>query len=246
MVEIPIVFENDGMLVINKPAGVVVMAGPGHEHGQTIAGWIEEYTKGAIVGVGYEGRWGIVHRLDKDTSGVMFLAKKKEVFDAAVQEFRERKVEKEYVAYVWGDVAETVKRLYKKKFDVSSDTRFFTLDLPIARHPKGISKFIISQNGKSSVSSFRIDEVFKKEDEKYSLVAVFPKTGRTHQIRVHVKAIGHPIVGDVKYQTKNQSGKSQLKAYRLFLHAKSLRIHILDEDFVFDASVPEEFSSFRK
>lgn len=204
--EIDILFEDPQILVINKPVGLVVMIGPGHEQYQdTLAGWVKNYLGEKIVGVGLPGRWGLVHRLDKDTTGAMVIAKTQEVFEDLVYQFKSKLVKKEYMALVWGAISENQK-----------------VETPIGRNPKNPLKFTVAKSGfsKSAQTTFHVVKVFKDA----SLLKAFPETGRTHQIRVHLASLGHPIVGDPLYsgRKKYRWAKNLLGLPRPFLHAQKL------------------------
>lgn len=220
--EIDILFEDPQILVINKPAGLVVMPGPGHEEYQdTLAGWVKNYLGEKIVGVGLPGRWGLVHRLDKDTTGAMVIAKTQEVFEDLVYQFKSKLVKKEYMALVWGAISENQK-----------------VETPIGRNPKNPLKFTVAKSGfsKSAQTTFHVVKVFKdasfsQPDQHsrevfmdFALLKAFPETGRTHQIRVHLASLGHPIVGDPLYsgRKKYRWAKNLLGLPRPFLHAQKL------------------------
>ncbi|MCH7541819.1 RluA family pseudouridine synthase, partial [Patescibacteria group bacterium] len=188
-----IVFEDRSILVIDKDAGMVVHPTADHPSG-TLVNALLHHLK-SIPESGETLRPGIVHRLDKGTSGLLVVAKTQEALDFLKKQFKERRVVKKYLALVRGKIEPPVG----------------TIEKPIARHHKNRKKFAVSQEGKDSVTVYRVVDVLK---ELFSLVEVEPKTGRTHQIRVHLSSIGHPIVGDRLYGGK--------PAARMFLHASYL------------------------
>ena len=182
--KLPILFEDEALLAIDKPAGLAVHGGSGVAHGV-----IE-----SLRAMRPEARFlELVHRLDRDTSGVILVAKNDDAHNSLTKQLRERTVEKTYLALVEG----TPKPVEG------------VIDAPIARDPKNRQRMAIIEGGRDSVTAYRLLERF----EGYSLVEARPKTGRTHQIRVHLTAIGHPIVGDKFY------GKPSKLVARQFLHA---------------------------
>ncbi len=185
-------------------------------------------------------RGGIVHRLDKDTSGVLLIAKDVFGFYVLKKQFLKRKVKKIYHAVVWGDF---IKFLGEKDYVL--------VNLPIARNPKNRKKFAIVGSGRDALTKvFPQNPLGKKnlnfvgtlEDNKFSFIKAVPKTGRTHQIRVHLKALNHEILGDSIYQGRQQQRFSKKYNFNLMLHAYSLRFKLLDKLFKIKADYPEEFT----
>jgi 23S rRNA pseudouridine1911/1915/1917 synthase len=196
--ELDIVYEDQDIIVINKNADRVVHPAPGH-YDDTIVNALLAHVDNlsAINGV---KRPGIVHRLDKDTSGLLIVAKNDQSHKKLAQQFKNRSVEKYYYALVEGNLA------YEKG----------KIDAPIGRDPNDRKKMAVRKHhSKNAVSRFKIIEEFKN----HTLVEVKIETGRTHQIRVHFSYLGHPVVGDKKYGSKNSLG-----AKRQLLHAKRLII----------------------
>ena len=194
-VEFPVVFEDGDILVVNKPAGLVVHPAAGNWSGTLLNGLLFRDPKSEGV-----PRAGIVHRLDKETSGVMVVAKTIEAQTDLVRQLQARSVKREYLALVWGDVPE-----------------FGTIDAPIGRHPRDRVKMAVihTQSGKTAVTHFRKMADGVCNSMPVSLVKCRLETGRTHQIRVHMQSIGFPLVGDQVY------GKSHLASIfpRQALHA---------------------------
>ena len=199
-----IVFEDPDVVVLDKPAGMVVHPGAGHESG-TLVNALLHHVKD-LSGVGGEARPGIVHRLDRGTSGLMVVAKHDRAHQELARQFHDREVEKEYTALVWG-VVHAGKRI----------------DEPIGRDPKDRQKMSTrARRARSAVTRVTFARHFKGA----SLVKVAIATGRTHQIRVHLSAIGHPIVGDQTYGGVHRRVPNNLRAVlrleRPFLHAGRL------------------------
>jgi 23S rRNA pseudouridine1911/1915/1917 synthase len=190
-IPLDIVYEDADLLVIDKPAGMTVHPAPGHPSATLVNAILAHCDD--LSGVGGVLRPGIVHRLDRDTSGVILVAKNDAAHNALARQLKARTVEKTYVALVEGTPkpAEGV------------------IDAPIARDPRNRQRMAIVEGGREAVTAYRVVERFRG----YALVEARPKTGRTHQIRVHLAAIEHPIVGDRVY------GKASPLVGRQFLHA---------------------------
>jgi 23S rRNA pseudouridine1911/1915/1917 synthase len=203
-IPLDIVYEDEDLLVINKPAGLVVHPAPGHQGGTLVNALL--YHVQDLSGVGGERRPGIVHRLDRGTSGLMVVAKHDQAHEALARQFHEREVEKEYIALVWGTV-QAGRRI----------------DLPIGRDPVHRQKM----SARARRARTAVTRVTRAVTVKgLSLVRVAIHSGRTHQIRVHLSAIGHPIVGDPLYGGVHRRIPGDLRALaRLdhpFLHAARL------------------------
>jgi 23S rRNA pseudouridine1911/1915/1917 synthase len=212
-IDLPILYEDDDCVVINKPAGVLTHAQGTLNNEATVATFLRDKLQDL------EGaRGGIVHRLDRATSGVIICAKNQEALSFMQKQFSQRKVKKAYIAIVPGHM----------------EPEEAVIDMPIERNPKAPATFRVGQNGKPSVTHYRVVQT----NASYSLVELKPTTGRTHQLRVHLAQQGHPIVGDPLYGTG-------VFGDRLFLHALSLEITTPDrERRVFEAPLPAEFNTF--
>ena len=172
-----IIHEDDDIVVLNKQVGLVVHPGAGNRTGTLVNGLIHHFDQ--LSSVSGSLRPGIVHRLDKDTSGVIVVAKNDAAHGKIALQFSERTVEKTYLALVWGIPEETEGKI----------------DLPIIRHPKMRTLFTTGKVGRPALTEFRLLEPF----EYLSLLELTPRTGRTHQLRVHLSEMGHPIFGDASY-----------------------------------------------
>lgn len=198
-----ILYEDSGCFVVNKPAGVVVHPGEGGMHrGETV---VDIFAKKIGKGVGAPGRPGVVHRLDKNTSGVLVIAKNEAAYHDLVAQFKEHAIEKIY----WG--------LVRGKME--NDEAI--IDSPIARSYKDRKKMGVSRMGKEAITEYKVLKCY----DGVSLLEIKIKTGRTHQIRVHMAAIGHPIVGDKEYGDKqlNREFEGKFGLERQFLHAAILK-----------------------
>jgi 23S rRNA pseudouridine1911/1915/1917 synthase len=210
-IDLPIIYEDADCIVINKPAGVLTHVQGEFNPEATVASFLRKRSEG-LVG----DRAGVVHRLDRATSGIIIGAKNQTALRALQLQFADRLAKKTYVAVVEGQLKapEAV------------------IDMPIERNPKAPATFRVGPNGKQATTRYKV----LQETGKYSLIELYPQTGRTHQLRVHLQKIGHPIVGDPLYG----SGKH---GDRLYLHAKSLEITLPDgERKTFEAPLPPEFA----
>lgn len=199
----PIVFEDHEILIIEKPSGIVVNASETTKE-ETVYDRTLLYLDQKTPGVG--GRAGIVHRLDKDTSGLLIIAKNETAFVSLQAQFKEGKVNKEYIALVHGNVV-------PPEGEISA---------PILRNPFNRKRFGIFPGGRAAKTLYTVVDHFRNNEKDFSLLLVKPLTGRTHQIRVHLKHIGYPIVSDLLY-----GGRKTVKADlqfcpRLFLHASKI------------------------
>lgn len=211
-IDLPILYEDDDCVVINKPVGVLTHSKGAFNPEATVATWLRSRIKNM------EGdRAGIVHRLDRATSGVMICAKTPEALSWLQKQFSQRKTKKTYVAIVVG-------RMKPQEA---------IIDMPIERNPKRPQTFRVGSNGKQAVTSYKTLE----STAKFSLLQLAPTTGRTHQLRVHLAYQYHPIVGDILYGGHDAS--------RMYLHALSLELTLPNrERKVFTAVLPPEFEEF--
>lgn len=233
-----ILFENDEILVISKPAGFLVHEDDETEAADTIVGWALAHCP-AMKGVGEPAkspkgkeleRSGVVHRLDRDTSGVMVLAKTQAAYEHLKEQFHNRLVHKEYRAFVYGRV----------------NDRWGTIERPIGRSVKDFRLRSAQRGAKGllrpALTEYERIGVGEYKDESFSYVKLVPRTGRTHQLRVHLKAIDRPIVGDTLYAPSFMERSNNLGLSRLALHAHVLEFVLPGgEKERFVAPLPQEF-----
>ena len=217
-IPVPVIYEDKDIIVVNKPKGMVVHPANGNPDG-TLVNAILAMCKDSLSGIGGEIRPGIVHRLDKDTSGLLIIAKNDLAHMNMSKQIQDRKVIKKYIALVRGTVPENEA----------------TIDMPIARSQKDRKKMAVDKNGKEAITEFKV----LKRYNGYTLLEVKIKTGRTHQIRVHMAEIGYPIVGDYTYS----NGKNPFGIVGQMLHAAKLKfVHPTTKEMVeFEAPLPEYF-----
>lgn len=220
-IPLEIVFENDDLLVINKPAGMVVHPAAGHQAGTVVHAALAHAPE--MEGVGGERRPGIVHRLDKDTSGLLLIAKNDRTHRFLQDQFRKRQVEKIYLALV----------------DGAPPTPKGRIEAPIGRDPRNRQQMAVTapDKGRPAVSEYFTRERF----QKHTFLEVHPITGRTHQIRLHMAFIGCPITGDTIYGHK----KNTVSIERHFLHAARLSIRLpgAGQPRTFEAPLPAELET---
>jgi 23S rRNA pseudouridine1911/1915/1917 synthase len=199
-IPVPIAYEDEHVLVVDKPAGLVVHPGAGHTTGTLLHGLLARYPE--IAGVGAPERPGIVHRLDKDTSGLLLVARTDTAHRSLTKQLKGRSINRRYVALVWGHF----------------DARRGVIDAPIGRSSRTPTRMTVSARGREARTSYEVIEEYA-EPVAASLVWCSLDTGRTHQIRVHLAAIGHPVVGDDRYGGKREPAAD---VHRFFLHAAQL------------------------
>lgn len=217
-IPIEIVYQDNDIIVVNKPKGLVVHPANGNPDG-TLVNAIMSICKDSLSGIGGEIRPGIVHRLDKDTSGLLIIAKNDKAHIKMSEQIKNREVKKIYIALVRGQVPEDEA----------------TINMPIARSTKDRKKMAVCQNGKEAITHFKV----LKRYDKYTLLEIKIDTGRTHQIRVHLSEIGYPVIGDNVYS----NGKNEFGIVGQMLHAKSLDFKhpISGEEMHLEAELPEYF-----
>ena len=218
-IKLDVVYEDDELLVINKPRGMVVHPAPGNSSG-TLVNAVLYHCEGNLSGINGQLRPGIVHRIDKDTTGLLVVAKTNDAHLFLSDQLGDRSLSREYYALVHGNIKEDEGRI----------------DAPIARSENDRKKMTVTyKNSREAITDYFVEERFGQ----YTLVRCKLKTGRTHQIRVHMKHIGHPIVGDKTYGVK----KEEFNLIGQLLHAGKIGfIHPLTKEKVyFSAPLPEDF-----
>lgn len=219
-IDLDILYEDKSIIIINKPQGMVVHPAPGN-YNKTVVNAVLNHCEGELSGINGVMRPGIVHRIDKDTSGVIVIAKNDLAHINLSKQFKDHSIKRKYIALVEG---------------VMKDLEG-TIDKPIGRNKKIRTQMAICEDGRRAVTHFKVIETF----DRYSLVECALETGRTHQIRVHLTSIGHPVVGDTVYGFKKQ----KFKLNGQMLHAKTLGfIHPEKGEYVeFTTELPGYFQN---
>ena len=217
-IPLEILYEDNDILVVNKPKGMVVHPANGNPDG-TLVNAVMALCKDSLSGIGGELRPGIVHRLDKDTSGAIIIAKNDKAHIKLSEMLKNHEIEKTYIALVRGIVKENEA----------------TIDMPISRSQTDRKKMAVNREGKNAVTHIKVLERFYRHN--VTLLEVKIETGRTHQIRVHLSKIGFPIIGDEVYS----NGKNEWNISGQCLHAKSLKFKhpIIDKEIYVEAKIPE-------
>ena len=220
-IPIDVTYENDDFFIINKQSGLTVHPGAGQKDQTLVNGILHIRKEQRDI-----PRYGIVHRLDKDTSGLMVLAKSLKAHTIFTELIQAKSIQRKYYALVHG-------------VPISGQT----VDLPIGRHPKNRLLFCVKDGGREAITHFRIEKRFKN----FSLLDVELETGRTHQIRVHLKHIGHPIAGDASYnniKVWKDAIPKELEVinnlHRQALHSYSLKFLFLKKEFCFESKMPSD------
>ena len=217
-IPIEIIYEDSDIIVVNKPKGMVVHPANGNPDG-TLVNAIMAICKDSLSGIGGEIRPGIVHRIDKDTSGLLIVAKNDNAHVKMSEQIKSHEVKKTYIALVRGVL---------KKNEA-------TIDMPIGRSTSDRKKMAVNKNGKNAITHIKVLKRF----DKYTLLQVNIETGRTHQIRVHLSHIGYPIVGDYTYS----NGKNEFDVIGQCLHAQKLEFkHPITQKYMcLEAELPQYF-----
>jgi 23S rRNA pseudouridine1911/1915/1917 synthase len=220
-VPVDVRFADDDLVVVSKPAGLVVHPGAGHPGGTLVNGLLHRFPD--LAGVGDPARPGIVHRLDRDTSGLLLVARSPRAYDVLVAALARRDVDRRYLALVWG------------QFEAARGV----IDAPIGRSPTRRTRMAVRDEGRAARTAYEVRQEF--DTPAVSLVECRLETGRTHQLRVHLSAVGHAVVGDAAYR----GDRASLRPGRPFLHAHRLELDhpTTGQRLTFEDPLPPELAS---
>jgi 23S rRNA pseudouridine1911/1915/1917 synthase len=220
-VAVDVRFADDDVIVVAKPAGLVVHPGAGHEHGTLVHGLLDRFPE--IATVGDPNRPGVVHRLDRDTSGLLVIARSQRAYEGLVAALAQRRVERAYLALAWG----------------SFENRRGVIDAPIGRSTARRTRMAVRDTGKDARTGYEVQESFAHP--AVTLLECHLESGRTHQIRVHLAAIDHPVVGDAPYG----GHRSGIDLARPFLHATRLGFAhpVTGEQLSFEEPLPGDLDA---
>jgi len=228
-IKLELIYQDKNIIIVNKPSGMSVHPNDVEKKNTLVNALVASFPEIKNINDGLVGSWmrpGIVHRLDKDTSGAMVVAKNKKTFTELKRKFAQREIEKNYVAVVYGHL--------EKKAGV--------VDAPIARSAsfkkQKIAQGKIKGTSRPAVTEYKL----LKRYADFDFVEALPKTGRMHQIRVHLAYLGNPIVGDAKYKRKNLTKPAEVT--RQLLHAQRLKFELFGKTYSFQAPLPEDFQRF--
>jgi 23S rRNA pseudouridine1911/1915/1917 synthase len=216
-IPVHVAYEDDDLLIVDKPAGLVVHPSPGHDAGTLVNALLGRASGSEYGGIAGVMRPGIVHRLDRDTSGLLMVAKNDAAQQALMNQLKARRVKKTYLALVQGSVAAAIGRI----------------EAPIGRDPRHRTQMAVAGDGRPAVTGYRVRERFTG----WTLLELDLITGRTHQIRVHLEAIGHPVAGDPVYGT-GTSRRGPAGLDRLFLHSWRLELASPSDGHLIRAEAP--------
>lgn len=225
-----IIYEDQDLLVVDKPSGWIVNEADTTTSQPVLQTWLKRLSY-PLANSGQE-RSGIVHRLDKETSGILIVAKTKETFNALQEQFKSREVSKVYTLLAHGRVEPSEGEI----------------EVPVGRLPWRRDRFGVVPGGRQSKTSYKLEAYFQKEGQEYSLLKAFPVTGRTHQIRIHLKYISHPVVGDEFYAGRKTARSERKWCPRLFLHASQIKFThpISGKEVVIQSALPPDLTSVLK
>ena len=233
-----IIFEDDQILVLDKPAGWVVNRAETTKAGETVQEWVEKKLKvkseklKVDKDLDFYRRAGIVHRLDKETSGLLLVAKTPQAFENLQKQFKERKVKKRYLALVHGKVAPS-------EGEITAS---------VGRLPWNYKKFGVLPGGREAKTRYHVLSIMYKvlggKKKPFSFLELTPETGRTHQIRIHLKYLGYPIVADTNYAGRKNAREDRKWCPRMFLHASSLSFThpVTQKTIKFDLPLPGDLN----
>jgi len=220
-----VIFEDKSFLAIFKPPGWIVNEAQTTKDQPVFQSWLKQSLDYPLVR-SKDYRSGIVHRLDKETSGVLLVAKTKKAFENLQAQFKKRTVEKTYKALVHGKV----------------EIKKGNIKVPIGRLPWNRMRFGVLPGGREAETAYRVENYYKKDGENFTLLKLMPKTGRTHQIRVHLKHLNHPIVSDDFYAGRKTARADKTWCPRLFLHAATISFNQPETQkrITLDSSLPQD------
>jgi 23S rRNA pseudouridine1911/1915/1917 synthase len=242
-IPLDIVIEDAALIVVDKPAGLAVHPAPGAERGTLVAALLH-HCGDTLSGIGGVARPGIVHRLDKETTGLLVVAKTDAAHAALAAQFAARETERRYLAATWGAPDRADPRLAGLEAVSFAPDGALTIDAPIARHPRDRKRMAVVAGGRRAVTHLRLLERFGPAERPHAaLVACRLETGRTHQIRVHLAHIGHPLIGDPVYGRPRAAPDCARAFTRQALHAESLGFtHPDGRRLRFERPPPEDFA----
>jgi len=223
-----VIHEDKEFLVVAKPSGWITNEADTTKGQSVLQAWIKENLDFSIA-KSKEYRSGIVHRLDKETSGVLLVAKNEESFGNLQGQFKERIVKKTYLALVHGQLPESG-----------------NINAPVGRLPWNRERFGVLPGGRDAETDYKVADYYQsRQGQVYSLVKVYPKTGRTHQIRIHMKHLGHPLVADEFYAGRKRSRADRKWCPRMFLHALGIVFHhpASEKEISFTSDLPDDLAS---
>ena len=233
-----IIYEDESIVAVVKPYGMIVNNADTSQHAYTLQDWVIENIKNQKEKIkendltDFSSRAGIVHRLDKETSGILLVAKNEEAFKNLQAQFKNRTIDKSYSALCHG---------------VFSDEG--RVAVPVGRLPWNRMRFGIVPEGRSAITDFKPVAVYEDPDDsklRLTLLKAYPKTGRTHQIRVHLQYVGHPIYSDILYAGRKISSRDRKRLGRHFLHAKEITFTHpeTNENLTLSSDLPSDLSEF--
>jgi len=225
-----IIFEDESILVLNKPSGWITNDASTTTTQPVLQTWLRENLKYPLIG-DRERRDGIVHRLDKETSGLLIIAKTISAFENLQSQFKERKVKKTYIALTHGEIE-------PKEGEIVAS---------VGRLPWRRERFGVLPGGREAITKYKVisyHSLITDHGSLFTLVELYPKTGRTHQIRIHLKFIGHPIVGDYFYAGRKTAREDRLWCPRLFLHASKISFFHPEtgKELTFESELPKDLN----
>ena len=225
-----IIFEDESILVLNKPSGWITNDASTTTTQPVVQTWLRENFKYPLIG-DRERRDGIVHRLDKETSGLLIVAKTINAFENLQSQFKERKVTKTYIALTHGEIE-------PKEGEIVAS---------VGRLPWRRERFGVLPGGREAITKYKVisyHSLITDHGSLFTLVELYPKTGRTHQIRIHLKFIGHPIVGDYFYAGRKTAREDRLWCPRLFLHASKISFFHPEtgKELTFESELPKDLN----